>query len=315
LPLISSAKFSSYMLKAKMLALGLVLSMGFSKAQELNCSVQINSQQIQGSERTIYDAMQRSVYEFINTRRWTNDKYAPHERIECSMLITIDAQPAVDQFNTTFQISSNRPVYGSTYKSTLFRYQDANVNFQYLQFDVLNYSDNAYLSNLTSVIAYYVYVILAYDYDSYSPMGGTEYWQKALQVVNNAQSSGDAGWQSGSSRQNRYWFVQYNLDPRYEGIRKAIYTYHRKGFDQMADNVMKGREGMLDALEQVQQSHQNEPNSFIQRLFFTAKHEELINVFKGGEPNEKTLAVQLLQEIDPANISKYDRIKQGGGGR
>ena len=278
------------------------------KAQELNCSVQVNSQQIQGSERIVFDALQRSVFEFINTRRWTNDKFAPHERIECSMVFTINKRISTDQFEAMVQISSNRPVYGSTYSSTLFRFQDDGVNFKYLQFDVLNYSDNAYLSELTSVVAYYVYLILAYDYDSYAPMGGTEYWQKALQVINNAQSSGGAAWQPYGNRQNRYWLVQYNLDPRYEGMRKAAYSYHRQGFDQMTDNVVKARKGIMKALNEIKQSHDNEPNSFIQRLFFTAKHEELINAFSKAEPDEKKIAVDLLQLIDPANISKYDRI-------
>lgn len=301
------------MVKMKLFLACILLLCSSVKAQEINCSVQVNSQQIQGSERAVFDALQRSVFEFINTRSWTNDKFAPHERIECSMLITIDDRSGTDLFQGSFQVSANRPVYGGTYTTTLFKYQDAGVNFKYLQFDVLNYSDNAYLSNLTSVVAFYVYVMLAYDYDSYAPMGGDVYWQKALQVVNNAQSSGESGWQPGSSRQNRYWFVQYSLDARYQGMRKAVYTYHRDGFDQMADNVVKGREGIMKALEQVKESHSNEPNSMIQRLFFVAKHEELIKVFQGSEPDEKNRSVQLLQEIDPANISKYDRIKQSGG--
>lgn len=281
--------------------------------QELNCSVQVNSQQIQGSERIIFDALQRSVYEFINNQRWTNDKFAPHERIESTLLIMIDERISTDQFSGSFQVSVTRPVFGSTYNSTVFTYQDKNVNFKYLQFDVLNYSDNAFISNLTSVLAYYVYVMLAYDYDSYSPLGGTPYWQKALQVVNNAQSSGESGWQAFTSRQNRYWLVQYALDPRYEGVRKAYYTYHRQGLDQLTDNVVKGRSGVLKALKQVKEAHGNEPNSFVQRLFFTAKHEEIIKLFQEAEPAEKNEVIPLLQEIDPANISDYDRIKSDGG--
>lgn len=279
------------------------------RAQELNCQVQINSQQIAINDNTIFEAMQRSVFDFMNTRRWTNDKYKPAERIDCSILIQIDKRIGSDIYEATFQISSSRPVYGSTYSSTVFRFQDEKVQFKYLQFDVLDFAENAYISELTSILGYYAYVILAMDYDSYSPMGGQEYWQKAQQVVSNAQPTGQASWQSFSSRNNRYWLVQNYLDNRFKPLREANYLYHRQGFDQMADNVQKGREKVLESIRITQKVHQIEPNSFNVRLWYTAKADELIKLFSKAEQNEKNEVVTLLEVIDPANANRYGQIR------
>lgn len=279
------------------------------QAQELNCQVQINSQQIAINDNTVFEAMQRSVFDFMNTRRWTNDKYKPAERIDCSILIQVDKRIGSDIYEATFQISSSRPVYGSTYSSTVFRFQDENVQFKYLQFDVLDFAENAYISELTSILGYYAYVILAMDYDSYSPLGGQEYWQKAQQVVSNAQPTGQSSWQSFSSRNNRYWLVQNYLDNRFKPLREANYLYHRQGFDQMANNVQKGREKVLESIRITQKVHQLEPNSFNVRLWYTAKADELIKLFSKAEQNEKNEVVTLLEVIDPANANRYGQIR------
>lgn len=281
-------------------------------AQELNCSVQINSSQVSISDKTVFEAMQRSVYDFLNNRRWTSDKYAPAERIDCSILITIDKQISTDQYEGTFQISSSRPVFGSTYTSTVFKYQDEGVRFKYLQFDVLDFSENAYLSEFTSLLGYYAYIIIAQDYDTYSLMGGQEYWQLAQRVVSNAQTSGGTGWQSFKDRNNRYWLVQNALNDRFKSIRECNYIYHRKGFDQMAENVQKGRTEVLKAIKLIEKTHRNEPNSYNQRLFFTAKNDEIIKLFSQAEPAEKNELIALLDIIDPANSTKYLAIKEGG---
>lgn len=278
-------------------------------AQELNCQVQINSQQIAINDNTVFDAMQRSVFDFMNTRRWTNDKYKPAERIDCSILIQIDKRVGSDQYEATFQISSSRPIYGSTYSSTVFRFQDENVQFKYLQFDVLDFAENAYITELTSILGYYAYVILAMDYDSYSLYGGQDYWQKAQQVVSNAQPTGQSGWQSFSSRNNRYWLVQNALDNRFKPLRECNYVYHRQGFDQMSDNVQKGRQKITEALKLTQKVHQAEPNSFNVRLWYTAKSDEIIKIYSKAEPNEKNEIVGLLEIVDPANSNRYSELK------
>lgn len=293
--------------------IGLVLILPVSlSAQELNCSVQINSSKVAINDKTVFDAMQRSVYEFINNRRWTSDKYSPSERIECSILITIDQQLSTDQYEATIQVSSSRPVFGSTYSSTVFKFQDEKVQFKYLQFDVLDFSDNAYISEFTSLLGYYAYVILAMDYDSYSMMGGQENWQKAQRVVNNAQSGGGRGWQTFTSRNNRYWLVQNALNDRFKGLRECVYHYHRKGFDAMGENVQKGRGEVLKALKMIDRVHKAEPNSFNVRLFFTAKNDEIIKLFSKAEPSEKNELLGLLDIVDPANSTKYGAIRDGG---
>lgn len=289
----------------------LALFLGTLNAQELNCSVQINSQQVANGDKAIFDALQKSVYEFMNNRRWTNDKFSPTERIDCSIVIQIDKMPSTGNYEATFQVSSTRPVYGTTYSSTLFKFQDDAVNFSYLQFDVFDFSENAYISELTSILGYYAYVFLALDYDSYSLNGGQEYWQKAQRVVNNASTSGGAGWQAFSSRNNRYWLVQNYLDPRFKPLRECIYQYHRKGFDQMAENVQKGRTEVLSALQRIKKLHGDEPNSFNTRLFFTAKNDEIIKLFSSAEPTEREEVVDLLETIDPANATRYTAIQQG----
>ncbi|NQV54203.1 MAG: DUF4835 family protein [Flavobacteriales bacterium] len=293
--------------------LGLMLMMPFlALSQELNCQVQINSQQIAINDNTVFEAMQRSVYEFMNSRRWTNDKYRPSERIDCSLLIQINKRISTDTYEATFQISSSRPIYGSTYSSPLFRYQDESVVFKYLQFDVLDFSSNAYLTELTSILGYYAYVILAMDNDSYSLYGGQEHWQKAQQIVSNAQTSGQGGWLSFSSRNNRYWLVQNYLNDRFKPLRDCVYMYHRQGFDQMSENVQKGRSAVFEALKLTQKVHKAEPNSFNTRLFYTAKNDEIIKLFTKAEASEKNELITLLETVDPANSNKYGGINDGG---
>jgi len=296
-------------------ALGVVLSVflfGTGRAQELNCQVQINSQQIAINDNAVFDAMQQSIYEFMNTRRWTTDKYRPSERIDCSILIQVNKRISTDTYEADIQISSSRPIYGSTYSSTLFRYQDKSVTFKYLQFDVLDFSENAYLSELTSILGYYAYVILAMDYDSYSMLGGQPHWQKAQQIVNNAQSSGQAGWLSFSSRNNRYWLVENYLNDRFKPLRECNYRYHRLGFDQLSENVQKGRKAVFEALQLTQKVHKAEPNSFNVRLWYTAKNDEIIKLFTKAEPNERNELISLLEMVDPANATKYGAINEGG---
>lgn len=283
-----------------------------AKAQELNCQVQINSQQIAIGDNTIFDALQQSVFEFMNNRRWTNDKFAPSERIDCSILIQIDKRLSTDTYEATFQISSSRPIYGTTFSSNVFKFQDESVQFKYLQFDVLDFSTNAYISELTSILGYYAFVIMAMDYDSYSLYGGEEHWQKAQQIVSNATTSGQAGWQSFSSRNNRYWLVQNYLNPRFKPLRECNYKYHRQGFDQLVDNVQKGRAAVTDALKLIQKVHEAEPNSFNTRLFFTAKNDEIIKLYSKAEAQEKEQVITLLETIDPANANKYTDIRSGG---
>jgi hypothetical protein len=278
-------------------------------AQELKCEIQINSAQLENIDRVLIDNMRQAIFEFVNGRRWTNDKFKDNERIECSMLINLKSISNNSEFTAEIQIQSRRPVYGSAYNTTIFSFRDENANFTYNQFAVLEYSETSYLSNLTALLSYYAYMIIGYDYDSFSQLGGTPYFQKAQQIVGYSESSGNAGWSSMEKNQrNRYWLVENHLQPRFVNLRKCMYEYHRLGLDQMSTNVNDARKKLAAALALLDEVHKNIPNSFNIRVFFDSKAQEVIKIFKEAPREEKDAVVQLLTKIDPANALKYQQM-------
>lgn len=305
------------MFKPKMrflLVLFFCLTVFISNAQELNCQVTVSSQQVQGTEnKRIFDNLQKQVFEFMNTRRWTKDVFATNERVECTIFINVTEKVNTSQYKATIQIQSRRPVYKTSYNSPLFNYNDVNFEFYYQEnqaFD--NFNINSYTNNITSVLAYYAYVILALDYDSFSPMGGTEYWQYAQQIVNNAQAGGDSGpgWKSFDGTKNRFWLVDNILNPMYNPIRNCYYLYHRKGLDVMYEKTESGRSEVLKSLQQLEELHKLRPASYNMQLLFNAKADEVINIFKGATPDEKSSVIETLNLIDPANANKYSKITE-----
>lgn len=277
--------------------------------QELKCEIQINSAQLENVDRVLIDNMKRAIFEFINGRRWTNDKFKYHERIECSMLINLKTMSNNSEFSGEIQIQSRRPVYGSAYNTTIFSFRDENVVFTYNQFAVLEYSETAYLSNLTALLSFYTYMIIGYDYDSFSSMGGTPYFQKAQQIVGYSETSGAPGWSSmEKNMRNRYWLLENHLQPRFVNLRKCIFEYHRLGLDQMSVNKEDGRKKLASALELLDEVHKNMPNSFNMRVFFDSKSAEVIKIFKEAQREEKDKIIQLLSRIDPANALKYQQM-------
>jgi len=285
-----------------------VFSLNTGVSQELNCKVQVLSQQIQGTEKRVFETLQTALFEFINNKKWTNDNFKLDERIECSILINVTERPSVDQFSATIQVQSRRPIFKSSYNSPLINFNDQDFQFKYLENQPLEFNDNMFTSNLTSVIAFYAYMILGLDYDSYSLNGGTPYLEKALQVVNNAQSTPEPGWRAFESNKNRYWLINNMLDAPFVGIRECMYNYHRKGLDMMTDNKEAGRAEILESLMALKKVHQTRPLSFSMQVFFNAKSEEVINIFSGGFPDEKSKVVNLLNDIDPTNSNKYQKI-------
>jgi len=219
------------------------------KAQELNCNVQINSSQVQGSDKSIYDAMQKAIFEFMNSRKWTNNVYKNTERIECTIMINITEQVSTNEFKATIQIQSRRPVFNTSYYSTTLNHIDKEFEFDFNEFDPLEYSENTFISNLTSVLAFYANIILAFDYDSFSLNGGSRYLQKAQTIVNNAQGAKESGWKAFEGERNRYWFAENMLHQNYAPLRKCFYEYHRLGFDLLAKNVQAGRATVLKSLK------------------------------------------------------------------
>lgn len=290
----------------------IVLFPSASFAQELNCNVQVSAQRIQGSNRQVFENMQRDIYEFMNNTVWTNNVFSYSERIECNFLITLNDQISSDEFSGTIQIQLKRPVFNTTYNSTMLNFVDNSFRFRYVEFQPLEFDPNNHRSSLVSVLAYYTYMILGFDYDSFSPLGGTEYFQMAEKIVTNAQNAPEAGWKpyDGSRNRNRYWLVKNVLDKEYEGIRRFIYEYSINGLDKMESKISEARAGMVESLKLIQTVYRNKPDPFMYlvQIVVEAKAEELINIFSESFPEEKSRVVEILSEIDPSNKSKYQKI-------
>jgi hypothetical protein len=280
-------------------------------SQELNCQVSVVSVQLQGTtEKQIFEQLQKSIFEFMNNTRWTKDNFTVNERIDCSVLINVTQKLSADDYMATIQIQSRRPVYKSSYFSPTVNYIDESFVFKFQQFQQLEFNLNTFQNNITSVLAYYAYIIIANDYDTYSNLGGTEYFQKAQLIVTNAQSAAESGWKSFESQKNRYWIVENALQPVFQPIRECMYKYHRLGLDIMFDKADDGRKEILKSIDLLSGVYKNRPASFAMELFFDAKVTEVVNIFSKGNPDEKTKAVEILTTVDPANSNKYFKIQE-----
>lgn len=279
-------------------------------AQELNCSVTINATQIQTSDRGIFKDMKNAIEQFMNGRKWTNDNYKTHEKINCNFLITITKMPAIGSFSASVQVRSSRPVYNTNYSSLMFNFADRDWEFEYIESLPLEYNDNTYTTNLTSMLAVYAYLLIGLDYDSFSELGGTPYFQKALNVVNNAQQSNMSGWQALGSNRSRYWIVENFNNPQMADLRKAIYAYHRLGLDTFDKAPDKSREVILKGLRDIKKIRDINPNSILVISFFDAKGKELANIFSDGNVQLRREAYDIITAIDPSNRSSYEKIIQ-----
>jgi hypothetical protein len=289
----------------------LVLSLPLSAfAQELKCAVTINASQIQTSDMGIFKDMENSIEQFMNTRKWTNDTYKNHEKINCNLLITISKMPSIGSFSASVQVQSARPVFNSNYTSLLFNFADREWEFEYIESLPLEYNDNTYTSNLTSMLALYAYLIIGIDYDSFSELGGTPYYQRALSVVNNAQQSNLPGWQAIGSNRNRYWIVENLNNPQMVDLRKAIYTYHRQGLDKFEESPDESRQIILNGLKDIKKVRDINPNAILVVSFFDAKGKELANIFSDGNIQIRRQAYDIITAIDPSNRSSYEKILQ-----
>ncbi len=282
-------------------------------AQELKCNIQINSQKISGTNRTVYQTLQTAIYEFMNNTSWTNHVYSIDERIECNIVINLNEQLGSDEYKGTIQVQSRRPVFNTSYNTTTLNFLDNYFDFRYLEFNKLEFSETTHLSNLTSVLAFYAYIILGIDYDSYSLMGGTEYFEKAEKILNNAQNATETGWKAyEGNRKNRYWMVENILSEKYRPIREVYYRYHRLGLDIMNEKLIEGRAEIVDCMASIQKVFREKPDPymFYMQLFFDAKNDELVSLFSESFASEKSRVVNILTEIDNANASKYKAIME-----
>jgi len=281
-------------------------------SQELNCNVQVSAQKIQGSNRQVFESMQRDIYEFMNNMVWTNHVYSYAERIDCNILITLTDQFSADEFRGTIQIQLKRPIFNTTYNSTMLNFMDNNFQFRYVEFQPLEFDPNSYRSSLVSVLAYYAYMILGFDYDSFSTLGGTEFFQVAEKIVTNAQNASEPGWKpyDGSRNRNRYWLVKNVLDKEYEGVRRFIHEYNINGLDRMESRTTEARTSIAESLKLLQEVYRAKPDPYMYlvQVILESKTDELVSIFSEAFPEEKSRVIQILVEIDPGNRTKYEKI-------
>ncbi|MEI6434068.1 MAG: DUF4835 family protein [Bacteroidota bacterium] len=297
-------------MKLILITLLIGLSTIISHGQELNCMISINTTKIEGTDKKVFETLQNAMYEFVNNRKWSNYNFKPEEKIECTMRITINERLTADEFKGTMNIVVRRPVLNSAYNSTILNSVDKNIQFRYVEYQPLDYSDGTFTSNITSLLAYYSYTVLAFYFDSFSQNGGNAFFEKAQEIVNSAQNTSEPGWKAFDSDKNRYWLVNNYLNPANSGIRDFAYKYHRLGLDLMYDKVDQGRTSATEAIETLQKVYNSKPNLYALQLIFDAKRDEFVNIYGDQKvaPMEKTTIVNILREIDPANSSKYQTI-------
>ncbi|MBC7409906.1 MAG: DUF4835 family protein [Arcicella sp.] len=279
--------------------------------QELNCKVSISTDQLQVNEQrgatTIYPEIQNIIQEFLNNRRWTNDNFSTEEKINCSLSIILTKATSGGDYEANANFQVRRPIYGTGYETVLLNYVDKNFNFKYVAGTPLTYNDNNFNDNLTQMLAFYAYVALTFDYDSFGKMGGTNYAQKALNVVNLAQSAGGA-WTASNDIRNRYWVSENLLNQQLQPLREGFYTYHRVVMDNYATNPAGGRKQITDYLNLIKQISQSRPGQIWYRLFFEAKFLELINIYSDAPLDERKKIVPLLSSLDPNNSEAYRKL-------
>jgi len=284
---------------------------GQLSAQELNCKVQILNPQIQLTNKDILINLQGSIIDFLNTKRWTNETYTPAEKIECNILITLTvADQNSGQLSGSIQVSASRPVYGTSYISNSFLILDKNFNINYQASQQLIYTEGVYNNELTTLLAFYAYTIIGYDADTYTEYGGTPYFQKAMNIVNSAQSSGADGWNALEKNERNRYHIAFDLNnEQYRPIRKALYIYYRKGLDLMAEDNVKGLQAVVESVQLLKDSRRQFPNVAINKIFFESKWLEIIDLFTQADPEIRCKARTLLMETDIVNANRYgDRI-------
>jgi len=296
------------MRKIYLLVILFVLVLTQVDAQELRCNISISATKIQGANRTMFETMQSDLYEFMNNRKWTDEKYSMDERIECSFFINLDEQISSDEFKGSIQVQARRPVFNSSFETVLLNLKDNDFHAKYVEYQTLEFNETSNKDNLTNILAYYAYIILGMDHDSFSPEGGTEFFQKAQIIVNNSQNAREKGWKSYESERNRYWLVENLLNKSYSAFRNCTYQYHRQGLDLMSDKAPEGRAAIAESLKSIQKVFRSRPSLYILQVFFDAKSDELVNIFTKSFADEKNRVSVILNECDPSNGSKYEKI-------
>ncbi len=278
-------------------------------AQELRCRVQINYSQVKTTNREIFQNLQKAITDFMNQTRWTNYVFAPEERIDCNILIIIKQFNGTDYFKGSIQVSSTRPVYNSSYTTPVLniKEKDGWFEFRYLENQPIEFNERTFTGDLAYTLAFYAYLVIGLDFDTFQENGGAPYFEKLKTIVANAQSSPSQAWKAmGTNRyDNRYYIARDLTDEVYQPFHQALYKYHRLGLDLMADDISAGRQGILDALKDLEKLYRKRPQSFLLRVFLDTKRQEIINIFSEAPMPEAQQAARILQIIDPANADKY----------
>lgn len=288
------------------------------RAQELQANVSVVASRLPSTiDHKIFQTLQSSLYNFINGRKWSNEGFQNSEKIICNFLINISSAGDNNTFQSTLTVQAGRPVYNSSYQSPLINFQDGNFSFRYVEYQPLDFNENRvqgsepFAANLTAEIAYYVYIILGLDFDSFSLRGGDPYFQKALNIVNNAPDSRDiSGWKAFDGIRNRYWLVENLTNSKYTLVHDAYYSYYRTGLDQLYDKEADGRTAVLNALNMLNTVNTENPNTMVLQFFFQSRASEVSKVFVKSPPDEKARALDLLTRLDISNINKYKQDLQ-----
>lgn len=290
----------------------LVMGMGALgiQAQELEAKVVVNHSKIQGTNTSVFTTLQDAMTEFLNTRKWSNSQYTARERIACSFNLIVNEYSDDGRFGCSLMVQANRPVYNASYNTTVLNFNDNAVDFNYIEHDKLEFSDDIIDNNLTAVLAYYAYLIIGLDMDTFAPKGGTDILHKAENVVNNAQMVGEDGWKAFGDSKNRHAIINDYMNGGMEPYRQLLYDYHRKGLDEMVQNAERGRSNITTSLALLEKCKQDKPMSVLPQLFTEIKKDELLNIYSKGTSKEKEEVCRILSLVNPSLTSDWEKMKE-----
>ena len=285
-----------------------------ANAQELLCNVRVQAPKLNKVDPAVFETFESEVTEFMNSRQWTDKSYAENEKIECNLNITITEEVSSTRFKAEITVQANRPVYNSNYQSLLFQHQDKDWEFSYTQYQPLEFDENAFINNLTSVLAFYAYMVIGYDNDSFAQEGGTNAFRLAESLVDKAQSQSFEGWKpnDNNKRRNRYWMVTNIMNPRFKTLRNIYYTYHRTGLDMMYEDPNTARKNILNALRDLEKSNRDNPNTMAVKVFSVSKNQEIIDLFNDAAVTQpdKVKVANIMTQVDPASSAKFSELLQ-----
>jgi hypothetical protein len=279
-----------------------------AEGEELNAVVTLNASKVQGTNSEVFKQLEESLNEFINNRKWTSNTYEPEERIDCNFNFVVNSYSNDGSFDCSLMVQSSRPVYGSSYSSIVFKYEDKSIKFTYQPFNRLEFVEESLDNNLTAVVAFYIYMMIGLDMDTMGELGGSDFLNKALTIANNAQMLGDAGWKAGSSSNNRYAIIDDYMNGAMEPMRKMMYKYHRLGLDTMFKNADAGRKEITEGVALIGKAYEDRPMAYFTKLFTEYKVDEIVNIYSKCTSEEKKSVVETMSRINPSLSSSWEKI-------